>query len=263
MNGTLGDILALIDRHFRHLRRTPTRILGVTLTPVTMVLVLGYMLNKAITVQGHGDYLDYMMAGVGAQVALACVGGIAIGTATNLRNGLIDRFRSLPTARTSILVAHTLSDLVLAAIGIAIASLVGFLLGWRPHGTVLETLAGFGILLVLAYVMLWFGVLLGLTVRSPEALGALAGLVLVGGSFLSNAFVPLDGLPTWLRTIAEWNPISAVVATCRSLWGGPVSVGDGSFPSTHPMATAVLMLTLITIIAVPLSSRAFRLADAR
>jgi len=260
MTGALGDVAAMIHRHFLHLRRTPTRVLGVTLTPVTMVLVLGYMLNKVITVSGNGDYLDYMMAGVGAQVALACVGGIAIGTATSLRNGLIDRFRSLPTARGSILVAHTVSDLALAAIGMAIATAVGVLLGWRPHASAAAVLAGFAVLLAFAYVMLWLGVLLGLTVRSPEALGALAGLILVGGSFLSNAFVPLDGLPDWLRTLAEWSPISAVVATCRELWSGPTSLVDGSFPSTHPMTTAVIMLSVIAVITVPLSIRAYRTA---
>jgi ABC transporter DrrB family efflux protein len=260
MTGALGDVAAMIHRHFLHLRRTPTRVLGVTLTPVTMVLVLGYMLNKAITVRGNGDYLDYMMAGVGAQVALACVGGIAIGTATSLRNGLIDRFRSLPTARGSILVAQTVSDLALAAIGMAIASVVGVLLGWRPHASALSILAGFAILMVFAYVMLWLGVLLGLTVRSPEALGALSGLILVGGSFLSNAFVPLDGLPAWLRAIAEWSPISAVVASCRQLWSGPSSLVDGSFPSAHPMTTAVIMLAAIALVTVPLSIRASRTA---
>ena len=260
MTGALGDVAAMIHRHFLHLRRTPTRVLGVTLTPVTMVLVLGYMLNRVITVSGNGDYLDYMMAGVGAQVALACVGGIAIGTATSLRNGLIDRFRSLPTARASILVAHTVSDLALAAIGMAIATAVGVLLGWRPHASAMAVLAGFAVLLAFAYVMLWLGVLLGLTVRSPEALGALAGLILVGGSFLSNAFVPLDGLPDWLRTVAEWSPISAVVATCRELWSGPTSLVDGSFPSTHPMTTAVIMLSIIAVITVPLSIRAYRTA---
>ncbi|MCP2163207.1 ABC transporter permease [Goodfellowiella coeruleoviolacea] len=262
MTGVLGDIGALMDRHFRHLARTPTRILGVTLTPVTMVLVLGYMLNTSITVQG-GNYLDYMMAGVGAQVTLACVGGIALGTAANLRNGLIDRFRSLPTARTAILVAHTLSDLVLAAVGIAIASLVGFLLGWRPHGGPLELAGGYGVLLALAYVLLWVGVLLGLTVRSPEALGALSGLVLVGGSFLSNAFVPLAGLPTWLRVVAEWSPISAVVTACRSLWGGPGAPAGSGFASTHPLVVAAVLLVVIAAITVPLTVRAFSAANAR
>ncbi|MCS7483560.1 ABC transporter permease [Umezawaea endophytica] len=262
MNGVLGDTTALIGRHLLHLRRMPTRILSVTLTPITMVLVLGYMLNKAISVQG-GDYLDYMMAGVGAQVALACVGSIAIGTATSLRNGLVDRFRSLPTSRVAILVAHTVSDLGLAAIGISIASVVGVLLGWRPDTGALSIAAGFALLLLFTYVMLWFGVLLGLSIRSPEALGAFSGLVLVCGSFLSNAFVPLDDLPMWLRVLAEWNPISAVSSACRELWGGPASASTGSVVSEHPLATALVMLTVITAVTVPLSCRAYHTAEPR
>ncbi|SDG50687.1 ABC-type polysaccharide/polyol phosphate export permease [Lentzea fradiae] len=262
MNGVLVDTTALIGRHLLHLRRTPTRILGVTLTPLTMVLVLGYMLNKAISVRG-GDYLGYMMAGVGAQVALACVGSIAIGTATSLRNGLVDRFRSLPTSRGAILVAHTVSDLGLAAIGICIASIVGALLGWRPDTGVLSIAAGFGLLLLFTYVMLWFGLLLGLSVRSPEALGALSGLVLVCGSFLSNAFVPLDGLPGWLRVVAEWNPISAVSSACRQLWGGPMSASTGSVVSEHPLPAALVMLAVIAAVTVPLSCRAYHAAEPR
>ncbi|WP_197522896.1 ABC transporter permease [Actinokineospora pegani] len=220
------------------------------------------MLNNAISVRG-GDYLDYMMAGVGAQVALACVGSIAIGTATSLRNGLVDRFRSLPTSRGVILFAHTVSDLGLAVIGIGIASVVGVLLGWRPDTGALSIAAGFGLLVLFTFVMLWFGVLLGLLVRSPEALGALSGLVLVCGSFLSNAFVPLDGLPAWLRTLSEWNPISAVTTACRELWGGPGSASTGSVVSEHPLATALVVLAVIAAVTVPLSCRAYGKAEHR
>jgi ABC-2 type transport system permease protein len=260
MTTAVIDTVALLDRKLRHLRRASGELLSVTLTPVTMVIVLGYLLNKAITMPGNADYLDFMMAGAGAQVGLGCFGTSAIAVADDLRNGLVDRFRSLPVGRVPVLLAQTISDLVLTAFGMGVAGVVGWLLGWRIHSGPLPALAGFGLLLALTFLLSWIGVLAGLTLRGMPAVHSLSGLVLVVGSFLSSAFVPVSSLPGWLRPVAVWNPVSTVVTACRQLWGNPVA-GDGdSLATSHPVVVSLVTITVLLAVVVALSARAYRTA---
>ncbi|MFC0429227.1 ABC transporter permease [Kutzneria buriramensis] len=263
MTTAVVDTLTMLDRKLRHLRRAPGELLGVTLTPVTMVVVVGYLLNKAITMPGNANYLDFMMAGAGAQVGLGCFGTSAISVADDLRNGLVDRFRSLPVHRIPVLLAQTLSDLALTGVGMALAGAVGWLLGWRIHTGLLPALAGFALLLALTFLLSWFGVLAGLVVHSMSAVNSLSGLVLVVGSFLSSAFVPLSSLPGWLRPVAEWSPISTVVTATRQLWGNPVANTGDSLAITHPAAAALATIAFLIIAVVPLSARLYRTASEK
>ncbi|MEU3622972.1 ABC transporter [Amycolatopsis coloradensis] len=255
-------VTAMTLRHLLHLLRNPGKILGVTLMPVSMVFVLGYMFSNAITLSGGGKYLDYMMAGITVQVGLQCLGATAVSVASELRNGLVDRFRSLPVPRISILLAQALANLALAVLGMTIAAVAGLLLGWRLHGDFTAAVAGFGVLLLYSFAMVWLGLLLGLLVGNHDAISALSALVLVTGSFLSSAFVPVQGLPWWLRTLVEWNPVSSVVTTCRLLWGNPVAGGGTSLPAAHPAQVAVGTLIVALAAAIPLSVRAYQRAVA-
>ncbi len=259
----MSDVLALTGRHVTHLRRTPEKIISVTLTPVAMVVILGYFFAPIIEIPGSREYADYVMAGVFAQVGLACVGITALGVASDLRGGLIDRFRSLPIARSAVLFAHTAADLATGAVAMVAVAGVGLAVGWRIHGSPLNALLAFAVLIAFTYTMLWLGVLLGLVLRNLEAINGICALVMVVFSFLSNSFMPLGKLPGWLRAVAEWNPVSSVAEACRELWDDAPHTTGGSLPVQHPLPAAALILGVLLAVLIPMALRAFRNAAAR
>ncbi|MFJ4283511.1 ABC transporter permease [Streptomyces massasporeus] len=263
MTEALSDSFALVGRQMRHIRRMPEQLLGITVMPVALVVVFGYLFGSAMQVPGEGGYKEYIMAGIFAQVMLANITTTAVGVVGDLNNGLVDRFRALPISRSSVLVGRTVADAVLVAWTCAVMAAVGYLIGWRAHNGVLKTLAGFGLLLLMGFAMSWLGALIGLTLRNAEAVSALAGVVMMPLAFLSNAFVPLDGLPGWLRTIAEWNPVSAVVSASRDLFGNDRGATGGAFPAEHPILSAVVVLLLLIAVTVPLAGRAYQKAAAQ
>ncbi|GCD94157.1 ABC transporter permease [Embleya hyalina] len=262
--GYLGDTLALAGRHLIHLRRSPGRLVLVTMTPLVMLVAVGYLFRNSMNVPGGVPYEDFILAGIAVQVGLSGVGPTAIGVALDLRHGLVDRFRSLPIAPSAVLIGRTLADLFVGAVSLTAVSLVGLAVGWRPHEGVLRTAAGFAVLLAFIYTMLWLGILLGTTQKNVEAIDGTGALVLVVFSFLSNAYVGVNGLPEWLRPVAQWNPVTAVITTCRRLWGNDPSGAAGSgFAADHPGVVAAITLTAILVIAVAGSVRGFEKAIGR
>ncbi|MBT1095067.1 ABC transporter permease [Streptomyces sp. Tu102] len=262
--GHVGDTLALAGRHLTHLRRSPGRLILVTMNPLVMLIAVGYLFRNSMQVPGGVAYEDFIMAGIAIQVGLTSVGPTAIGVALDLRHGLVDRFRSLPISPASVLVGRTLSDLFVGAVSLTTVSLVGLAVGWRPHEGVLRTAAGFGVLLAFVYVMLWVGILLGTTQKNIEAIDGTGALVLVVFSFLSNAYVSVSGLPGWLRPVAEWNPVTSVITTCRRLWGNdPAGAAGSGFPAEHPGLVTAITLSALLVVAVVGSVRGFRRAVGR
>lgn len=253
------ESLAVAGRRLRRLRRAPGRLVGIIMNPLVSMVVLGYLFQGSLSVTGGGDYQEYMFAGVAAQAGLAGIGPTAVAVATDLRGGLVDRFRSLPISRPAVLLGHTLGDLAVGLIGLAVITVVGVLFGWRPGGGPLAVLAGFLLLAAFMYAMLWVGVLLGLFSRNLETINVVAGLVTVLFSFLSNAFQSVDRLPGWLRPVAEWNPVSAVVTRTRELWGNPTATGGG-FPGEHASLAIVISLGTVFVLTVLLSLGRFRAA---
>lgn len=262
MTEAMRDSLALIGRHLRHLSRVPERLLSVTLMPVMYVIVFGFLFGSAMQVQG-GSYREYIMAGIFTQVMLANFQTTAIGVVDDLRNGLVDRFRSLPMSRYAVLIGRTVSDLLLSVVAIAVMSGVGYLIGWRVHAGVGDIIAAFGIMLLLGLGASWLGALLGLSLRNVEAVSAVMSIVMLPLTFLSSAFIPLSGLPGWLRAITVWNPLSAVANAVRKLFGNPTSVGGASLPALHPVPVAVILVGALIVLAMPLAARAYRTATAR
>ncbi len=262
MSELLSDTLALTGRHMRHIARVPEKLIGVTIGPVVLVLIFGYLLGSAMSVPG-GNYREYIMAGIFTQVMFSALGTSAAGVADDLHNGLVDRFRSLPMSRYAVLLGRTVSDLGMTALSCVVMAVVGALIGWRPHHGILQTAAGFALLLLLGFTMCWLGVLLGLVVRSPEAVNSIAMLMSMPFTFLSNAFVPLDGLPRWLQLVAEWNPISSVVSSCRRLWGNPGGTVSDALPAQYPVPTALLVLGVLLAVVAPMAVRSYHRAAAR
>jgi ABC transporter DrrB family efflux protein len=260
--GAVSDAAALFGRHVRHIARTPEKLLGVTLMPVAYVVIFGVLFGSVIALPGGGAYGEYLMAGIFTQTMLSSVSSTALGVADDLGNGLVDRFRSLPMSQGAVLLARTTSNLVLSLVSIVVMALVGLLVGWQVSAGAASALAALGLLLLFGFAMSWLGALIGLVVRGAEAISAVAFLIVMPLTFLSNAFIPLDGLPGWLRATAEWNPVSSVVAACRELFGNPVHAGT-SFPMAHPVPMAVALTLAVLLVCVPLAVRAYSKAVAR
>nr|APD71467.1 non-ribosomal peptide synthetase 6 [Streptomyces sp.] len=253
------ETFALAGRRLRHLRRTPGRLVGVVLNPLVMLLAVGYLFKDAIVAPQGGDYQEYLMAGIAVQVGLAGIGPTAISIAMDLRAGLMDRFRSLPISRAAVLVAHALGDLLVGLGVLAVITLVGLAIGWRPHGDPLSVAAGFAVAGGFILLMVWVGITLGMMVKNIESIDSIGALILVVCTFLSNAVFPAASMPGWLRPVVEWNPISAVADSCRHLWGNPTAQST-SFPGEHPHLVVAMWFAVLLVGTVWASLSRFRRA---
>ncbi|WP_082469179.1 ABC transporter permease [Sciscionella sediminilitoris] len=253
---TATEVLAVTGRRLRHLVRGPGRLVGLVMNPLVMMIGIGYLFRGALVLPGSQDYVGYLMAGACAQLGLAGIGPTAVAVAMDLRGGLVDRFRSLPISRAAVLLGHTLADLVASLAGLVLILAVGFGLGWRVHTGFWSFLAGFGLLAVFCYVLLWVGVLVGMIVRSPESIDSIGSLIVVLFGFLSSAFLAVGALPGWLAPIAAWNPVSAIADLVRGLWGNPVPPGAG-FASAHPGQVLVIALGVIFCCTASISLRRY------
>ncbi|MFF3624395.1 ABC transporter permease [Streptomyces sp. NPDC002467] len=255
----LTETGAVVGRRLRRMRRAPGRSIGIVLNPMLSLIMLGYLFRYSILLPQGGDYVEYVFAGGAVQVGLACVGPTAVSLALDMQGGLVDRFRSLPINRASIPIGHTAADWLVGMGGLATTVLIGLALGWRSHTGWLPTLAGFALVALFIYAMLWLGVLLALTLRSVETISVVAPFIVVVLPFLSSAFLSPQTMPSALRPLAEWNPVTAVIASCRDLWGNPDTPSSG-FAGTHPLLVVSVTLTVIFVTCTVVSLRRFRTA---
>lgn len=254
----VSDSLALARRNLAHVRQIPEKLLDVTLQPIMFVLLFAFVFGGVIGIPGGGSYREYLVGGILVQsIAFGMMGpGTAI--ATDLGEGFVDRVRSLPTSRTAYLGGHLLAEFAAMTLAITILSATGLVVGWRIHGGLLDALAGYGLLFLFGIAMLWLGTLVGTLARSPDAVAGIAFMVVFPLTFVSNAFVPIGGLPDGLQQVAEWNPVSAMVAAVRTLFGNPTGLpADPPWPLAHPVLAASLWCLLILAITVPLTVRRF------
>jgi ABC transporter DrrB family efflux protein len=179
----------------------------------------------------------------------------AIGLADDLQKGIIDRFRTLPMARSAVLIGRTASDLVTAVIVLIVMSLCGLLVGWRIHSSVAEAIGGYAVVLLFSFAMSWIAATIGLAVRSVEVAQS-AGLIwLFPVTFVSNVFVPLSSMPSWLQPIAEQNPFTYMVNAARALFLG--------VPAGNDVWIALLWTLGIIAVFAPLSAWRYRRVVAR
>jgi ABC transporter DrrB family efflux protein len=179
--------------------------------------------------------------------------------ATDLNEGVLDRFRSLPIARSAFLVGHVLAEFAAALLGLTVMTAAGLIVGWRIHEDFPHALAGFGLLALLAFTMLWLGMLLGSVVRSPDSAQGIVFIVIFPLTFIANAFVPAGTLPTVLQHVSDWNPVSAWAAAIRTLFGNPTATpADAAWPLQHPVVSGVLWCVALLAIVVPLAIAAYR-----
>jgi ABC-2 type transport system permease protein len=263
MTRALTEMRLVAGRNLRHIPRVPEKLADATIQPVIFILLFVYVFGSAIQIPGGGDYREYLISGMFATAAIATVGGLAVGIADDIRSGLVDRLRALPIARVSFLGGRALSELAERSLGTLVMIPLGLAIGWAPHGTWLETLAVFPLMLGWSFATAWLGVWCGLIVRDPEAAQTITFTALLPLMFISTVFVPADGLPAPLRQIAEYNPISTVAAAIRQLFHNPAPPAPDVWPLQHPVVGTLLWTLALTAVFAPLAVRRYRLLDNR
>jgi len=255
----LQNTWVLTRRSISRIRREPESLLDVTLQPVIFVLLFTYVFGSAIKLPGGGSYHQYLISGMFGMTMAGSAPGTAVGLVTDMSTGLIDRFRSLPMSRAAVLAGRTLADLGTQVIGICVLTVTGLAVGWRVLNGPGPALAAVGLSLLFAFAMTWAGACAGMVLRSPESAQALGFIFFLPLSFVSNAFVPTQGMPAWLRGFANWNPLSALAASCRELFGGPnPGASVEVWPMQHPQLTVLLWSAGLIAVFAPLAVWLYR-----
>jgi len=200
------------------------------------------------------------MPGIFVQTVTFTLAATAQGMAQDMEKGLIDRFRSLPISRAAVVTGRTLGDGLLNIVVIAVMGSAGYLVGWRPTSGVFKIGLGFLMLLLFGYALSWAGIFAGLFARDARVVANISFLFTFPLTFLSNAFASTTSMPKALQYVAEWNPVSTMVAAVRQLFGfhNEFGVTKNSFPSLHPVQTSLMYMVLIMAIFVPLSIRKYQ-----
>lgn len=252
------DGLTLIGRELSRIRQEPGELIAALIFPAVMVVLFGYVFGSAIAVPGGGDYREYLMPGLFAMVTFTSTMAVTLRVATDASRGVMDRFRSMPMARSAVPFGQTGAEILHGVLGMLIMAAAGLLVGWRAHNGLWSTLEAFALLALMRYALSWAGCYLGLVVRNEQTADQLIPLVFPV-TMLSNSFVPTGGMPAPLRIIAEWNPVSALTAACRDLFGNPgAPAADTAWPLAHPVAATLGWSLVLLAVFAPLSVRTYR-----
>jgi ABC-2 type transport system permease protein len=249
------DTSLLTWRSLRAIPRVPERLLDVTIQPIVFILLFLYVFGSAIHVHGV-SYKDYLFPGIIGQSLAFGIIGAGVATSNDMTEGVIDRFRSMPISRLSIISGQVMGQFCEQVLGMVIVVAFGLALGWNPQLTLGHGLELLGLVILGMLAFTWAGVLLGMLVRSPDAMQGVGFIVIFPLSFLAGTFVPIAGMNLIPRTIAQWDPISALVASVRGLTT-PGAVSGGSWQLNHPELAMALWCLLLLAVCVPLALRRF------
>jgi ABC transporter DrrB family efflux protein len=226
MRRLVTDTLITAERNLVRLPRQPDLFTAFTIQPIMFVLLFVYVFGGAINTPGYDNYTDFLMPGIIAQTM--AFGGFvtAIGLSDDLSKGLIDRFRSLPMARSAVLAGRTFADVATNIVSLVVMVIVGLLVGFSFSTSPLEVAAGFGLLLLFGYAFSWVFAFVALVSGSAEGANALGFMVIFPLTFASSAFVPPESMPAGIQEFAEVNPFSTVVDATRALFVGSPAGND-------------------------------------
>jgi oleandomycin transport system permease protein len=246
----LRHSLILAKRGLIKTIHTPEALIDVTLQPIIFLVMFTYIFGGAISHGSQHDYLQFLLPGIlGQSIAM---GGIAIGVNlnTDVSQGIFDRFRSLPIARSAPLVGAVLADVGRYMILCVITLGFGYVLGFRAHTSVLAVVGACLLATGFALCLCWASVFVGMIVRTSGAVQGIMTLIVLPLSFASNIFVPTKSLPGWLQSFVKVNPLSHLVAAMRGLLvGGPVASN---------VLWTLLSMGVLLLVFVPLALRAYR-----
>ncbi|XUL87122.1 ABC transporter permease [Streptomyces galilaeus] len=255
MSALAYDGTAMLGRQLRRVRNNPALAILTQTMPITMLLFFGYVFGSALAMPGDA-YRSYLVPGL---LVATAANGIMTGmfqAAQDSHRGVTDRFRTLPMSRAAVPLGQASADLVVTAAGTVPFLLVGLAVGWRVEGSAAQAAAAVGLLLLFRFACAWVGILLGLASRSEEAAGQLGSATFML-PLLSNAYIPTDRLPGWLRALAEWNPISAVTTALRHLFGNSPVPEGAAWPVAHPIAGSLAWCAALIALFAPLAVRRY------
>ncbi|WP_433520473.1 ABC transporter permease [Nocardia pseudovaccinii] len=254
----IRDSAIVAYRNLLTILRVPTLLVTATIQPLMFVFLFAYIFGASL---GGGQYREFLLAGIFTQTVAFNAAFTTVGLAGDLEKGIIDRMRTLPMSRLAVLMGRTLSDLAVNILSLAVMVGCGYIVGWRINGGIVDAVLAFAIILLFAFAMSWVGAITGLFSPTVEVAQS-AGLIwLFPLTFISSAFISAESLPGPLRTVAEWNPITAVSAAGRKLFdnGAPPSFGTPTgWPADHCIAYAVGCSLAILVVVVPLALLRYR-----
>ena len=261
---TLSDGAVVARRNLIKIKRVPELLVFTTIQPIMFILLFAYIFGSAIDTGGV-IYREFLIAGIFAQTVVFGATFTGAGIADDMQKGIIDRFRSLPMSRTSVLLGRTASDVLLNALSVTVMSLTGLVVGWRIRGSFLEAVAGFALLLLFSYAISWIFAYIGLIVPTPEVVQNASFVVLFPATFIANTFVPTNDFPTVLRTIADWNPVSALTQSTRELFGNTSAAlpPPDTWAMQHPVVYTLLWVVGILAVFIPLASWQYKRAASK
>jgi ABC-2 type transport system permease protein len=253
------DVWVLTKRSITRIRNEPETLADVTFMPVIFILMFAYVFGGAIALPGHGSYHEYLIGGMLGMGLAQTAPGVAVAQVTDMSTGLIDRFRSLPMSRWALLLARSIAELLTQLIGAGVVVCVGLAIGWRVHTGPADVIEAILLALLFGYAFTWAGLALGMVLRSPEAAQQTGFIIFLPLTFISSAFVPTQTMPGWLQPIAEWNPLSALAAACRNLFGNPNPAASIQvWPMQHPEMAVVAWSVGLLLVFAPLAVRLYR-----
>lgn len=254
MNHLVGDTWLLFKRSATHTVRSPEILIGVTVSPIMFVLLFRYVFGGAIDVAGT-SYVNFLMAGIFVQTI--AFGGLttAISLAYDLEKGIVERFFTLPMSRPAIIIGRTIADALRAVFTLFVMVVVGYLVGYRPSGGVVDWAAALGILIVFSFAISWIGALMAIFIPNVEALQQISFIIILPLTFASSAFVEPSTMPAGLQAFAENQPVTQVINATRSL--------TTDVPPGHSILAALIWCAAILAVAVPTTGWAFRRVGSR
>jgi ABC transporter DrrB family efflux protein len=256
---TVDDGLVITWRYLKRIPRIPELAIFAIIQSIMFVLLFTIVFGGAIPIPGGGSYSEYLMPGIFVQTLTFAMATTAIGMTEDLGKGIIDRFRSLPMARSAVLSGRSVSDVVYNAGILAVLMLSGVAVGWTVSTGLVALLAGIALMLAYAFVMSWVGIWLGLRMPSVEVAQQVIFIVILPLTFVSNVFVPVQTLPDWIQPIAIWNPVSTLTASLREIWGNPNPyAASGTLPAEEPVLVTIGWMIVLLAIFAPLAVRRYR-----
>ncbi|WP_037670396.1 ABC transporter permease [Streptomyces griseus] len=249
------DGTAMLGRQLLRVRNNPALVILTQTMPITMLLFFGYVFGSALAMPG-AEYRAFLVPGL---LVATAANGIMTGmfqSAQDVHRGVTDRLRTLPVSRAAVPLGQAVADTIVTAAGIVPFLLVGLAVGWRVEGSATAALGAVALLLLFRFACTWIGIFLGLLTKSEEAAGQLGSATFML-PLLSNAYIPTDNLPGWLRTLAEWNPLSAVATALRDLFGNAPVPDGASWPVAHPVAGSLAWCAVLLAVFAPLAVRRY------
>ncbi|KAK1181186.1 ABC transporter permease [Streptomyces sp. NBS 14/10] len=252
----VADCLTIVRTELITILRYPAAIAWQLGTPVMFVLLFVYVFGSAMQVGGGADYQDYALPGMFAMTMANGFMGTAVAVAFVKEKGIMDRYRSMPMSPSAVVSGRGVADVISAAVDLAVLAAIALAVGWRPDGSLPETLSAFALLILLRSALIWVGVFLGLLVSNHQAAGNLFAVAFPLG-MISSVFTPPAMMPDWLGAIALWNPVSSTANAIRDLFGNPVP-GGGGWVEQHATLMAVVWPVVLTAVFLPLAVRRFQ-----